>query len=74
MTHSLEQNDQQKDRVDKDESQEVLVITITEAVVDKWAMMVKQLNAPVADRAVERCFAFDDLAARAKVVKVQPDL
>ena len=74
VPNRLKEYDQQVDRVDEDEGQEVLVIAIPEAVVDEWAVVVEQLHASVADRAVERGLALDYFAARAKVIQVQSDL
>lgn len=74
MPNRLKQYDQQVDRIDEDESQEVLVIAIPEAVVDEWAVVVEQLHASVADRAVERGLALDYFTARAKVIQMQSNL
>ena len=69
-----ENGDDEERCEEEQEEQEVLVIAIPEAVVDEWAVVVEQLHASVADRAVERGLALYYFTARAKVIQVQSDL
>ena len=71
MSYCLEEENEQENRVAEDECEEVLVITVAQAVVDERTVMVKVLNALVTDGTMEGCFGLDDFAVRAKVVQMQ---
>ena len=60
VAESLRQQDQKEEHVEEDEGDKVLVVPIAQAVVDERTVMVKVLDALVADIAVERRFRLDD--------------
>ena len=74
MPYSLDKQDQHFEGVEADKGQEVLVITIAQAVVDEGAMMIEKLDTPVADGAVEASLTLDDLAVTAEIFEVEADL
>lgn len=74
VPESLSQQDQKVDGVQEDEHDEVLVVSVAEAVVDERAVVVEVLDALVANCAVERSLRLDDFAVRAQVIQVQADV
>ena len=53
VSHSLEKENEQVEREEEDERDEVLVIPIAQAVVDKRTVVIEKLNAFVTDSAME---------------------
>ena len=43
------------------------MVSVSEAVVDEWTMMVKQFNTLATGMAVERCFCFHHFIVAAEV-------
>ena len=71
MPDRLEEENEEESCVAEDECEEELVIAVAQAVVDERTVMVKVLNALVADGAMEGCFGLDDFAVRAEIVQMQ---
>lgn len=71
MPERFEEENEEENCVAEDECEEVLVIAVAQAVVDERTVMIKVLDALVADGAMEGCFGLDDLAVRAEVVQMQ---
>ena len=55
VTQCFSQDNQQVQRVEKDEGQEVDMVSIPEAIVDEWAVVIKVLYALPTYGAMEGC-------------------
>jgi len=71
VPENFRQQDQQEEEVEEDEGEEVLVVPVAQAVIYEGTVMVKALDALIANSAVERCLRFDNFAVGAQVVQVQ---
>ena len=74
MPACLEEENEEEKCVAEDECEEVLVIAVAQAVVYERTVMVKVLNALVADGTMEGSLRLDDLAVRAEVIQVQAEI
>ena len=70
MAYRLRQKDQKIDGVERYEAKEVLVVPMTEAVIDEWAVVIELFDALVADSAMEGGLRLDDLTEGTQVFQV----
>ena len=68
MAKGLLEQTQKVQCIQEDEREEVLMITIAQAIIDEWTMVIKMLDTLMTERAVKRCLRLDNLTVGAKVV------